>query len=543
MNQFEETDIVVVGAGAAGSVIAARLSEDPKLNVTVVEAGRDDLHPYIHIPAGFIKIIFNENYIWPFQTEPTENTTGRKINVLQGRVVGGSSSLNGLIYNRGQPADFDGWAQMGNKGWDYESILPYFRRSETFYGKGDPGVRGKDGPLQISELKWIHEICDSFIQGAREFGLPRTNDYNGGDQEGVGYFQRIIKGRRRISAARAYLKPALKRRNLRLVTRAVVAKVIFEGKRAVGIEYITGEGKGERRVLKARRQVILSSGTVNTARLLQLSGIGNADDLASIGVPVLQELAGVGRNLRDHYSVRVVAGAKNSVTINELSKPPRLWGQQMRWLFGQPSIITLSPSLVHIFAKSREGLETPDLQGVFSPASYKAGFVSLLDDYPGMTCGFWAHKPESTGYVRALSIDPMAKLLIQPNYLAARNDVETLIRGIKLARKLVKTGPMKKYFDHEQLPGKDVQSDDELEAFAKQYGVSSWHLVGTAKMGSGDDRTAVVDHRLRVHGLQSLMIADASIMPTSPSANTFASTVMIAEKASDMLKADLASDR
>jgi len=541
MSQREETDIIIVGAGAAGSVVAARLSEDPRLNVTVIEAGKNDLHPYIHIPAGFIKMIFNEKYIWPFKTEPTENTSGREINVLQGRVVGGSASLNGLIYNRGQPADFDGWAQMGNAGWDYQSILPYFRRSETFDGKGDPEARGTEGPLQISELKWIHEICEAFIDGASELDLPRNADYNDGDQEGVGYFQRIIRGRRRISSARAYLKPALRRANLRLITQAVVAKVVFEGKRAVGVEYITGEGRGQRRVLRARRQVILSSGTVNTARLLQLSGVGNNEDLLRLGVPVVQELAGVGRNLRDHYSVRVVARARNSVTINELARLPRLIGQQVRWLLGQPSIITLSPSLVHIFAKSREGLETPDLQGVFTPASYKAGFVSLLDDYPGMTCGFWAHKPDSTGLVQALSTDPMTKLRIQPNYLSARTDVETLIRGIKLARKLLQTSPMARYFDHEQLPGKDVQSDDEFEAFAKQYGVSSWHLIGTARMGQADDPRAVVDNRLRVHGLEGLTIADASVMPTSPSGNTFASTIMIAEKASDMLKEDLAT--
>ncbi|MBP8930461.1 MAG: GMC family oxidoreductase N-terminal domain-containing protein [Paracoccus sp.] len=540
MSQIEETDIVIVGAGAAGSVVAGRLSETPGLKVTVIEAGRDDLHPFIHIPAGFIKMIFNQNYIWPFKTEPAANTRDREINVLQGRVVGGSGSLNGLIYNRGQPGDFDGWAQMGNRGWDYASVLPYFRRSETFDGAGDPEARGKDGPLQISELKWKHEICEAFLQGAGELGLPRTRDYNGGDQEGVGYFQRIIRGRRRISSARAYLKPALRRDNLRLVTRAVVAKILFEGRRAVGVEYIADEGRGERRVIRARRQVVLCSGTVNTPRLLQLSGIGLPDDLAAIGVPVLHDLPGVGRNLRDHYSVRVVARARNSVTINELARPPRLWGHQLRWLFNRPSIITLSPSLVHIFARSREGLDAPDLQGVFSPASYKAGFVSMLDDYPGLTCGFWAHKPQSTGHVRALSQDPMALPLVQPNYLSAQEDTDTLVRGIKLARRLIQTGPMARFFDHEQLPGKDVQRDDELEGFARQYGVSSWHLIGTARMGPATDPGAVVDDRLRVHGIEGLRVVDASVMPTSPSANTFAATIMIAEKASDMIASDLA---
>ncbi len=543
MNVNEETDVIIVGGGTAGSVIAARLSENPKLQVTVVEAGKDDLHPFIHIPAGFIKMIFNKKYIWPFKTEPAANTNHREIDVLQGRVVGGSSSLNGLIYNRGLPADFDGWAELGNSGWDYQSIVKYFERSETFLAEGKPGVRGKKGPLQISRFNWYHKICEAFIDGASEHNLPKNTDYNDGDQEGVGYFQRIIKGRRRISAARAYLKPALKRRNLNLVTRAAVSKILIDGKRAVGVEYFDNEGIGQRHILKARKQVVLSGGTINTPRILQLSGVGNTEDLNDIGVPIVHELAGVGRNLRDHYSVRIVVRVKNSMTINELSKMPRLFLEQLKWLLGLPSIITLSPSLVHIFARSNEDLDIPDLQGVFSPASYKAGFVSLLDDYPGMTCGFWAHKPESTGYVKALSKDPRGDVQIQPNYLSERKDIDSLIGGIKLARQLTKIGPMAQYYDYEQLPGKDVQSDEEIEAFARQYGVSSWHLIGTSKMGPATDPLAVVDAELKVHGLEGLTVADASIMPTSPSANTFAATVMIAEKASDMLKTDLVANK
>ncbi len=539
MNISDYTDIIIVGGGTAGSVLAARLSENPELNVTVLEAGKNDHHPFIHIPAGFIKMIFNKKYIWPFKTEPSNNTNNREIDVLQGRVVGGSSSINGLIYNRGLPRDFDEWAELDNFGWDYESVLPYFEKSETFLGTGKAGIRGNNGPLKISNINWKHEICDAFIDGATELGIPKNADYNDGDQEGVGYFQRIINGRRRISAARAYLKPALKRPNLKLITRAVASKIIFDGKRAVGVEYISDEGKGKKYRLKARQKVIVTSGTFNTPRLLQLSGVGNLEDLKAIDVPITHELEGVGRNLRDHYSVRIVARAKNSITINELAKIPRLVIEQFKWLFGRPSIITLSPSLVHIFTKSHKDIEVPDLQGVFSPASYKAGFVSLLDDYPGITCGFWAHKPQSTGYVKALCKDPMGELKIQPNYLSDPQDVKTLVRGIKMARKLIQTGPMSHYFDNEQLPGKDVQSDADIEAFARQYGVSSWHFIGTSKMGKLSDPMAVVDNQLNVHGLESLMIADASIMPTSPSANTFASTVMIAEKAADMLKAEL----
>lgn len=537
--QTEETDIVIVGAGAAGSAIAARLSERSDLRVDVLEAGPHDHHPFVHVPAGFIKMIFNEHYTWPFKTEPGEWTGGRQINVLQGRLVGGSSSLNGLIYNRGQSADFDHWAQLGNSGWDFASVLPYFVKSENYLGNGDVAFHGRGGELQISDFDWHHPLCDLFIKGAQDLGLPRNNDYNGARQEGVGYFQRIIRGRRRISAARAFLYPALKRRNLRLRPNSVAASILFEGTRATGVEYITDGGKGERRRIMARKQVVIASGTINTPRLLQISGVGNPQDLDAIGVPVIHALPGVGRNLRDHYSVRVVVRAKNITTINELARGTKLLGQIARWVLGQPSILTLSPSLVHIFARSRPELELPDLQGVFSPASYKAGFVSLLDDYPGMTCGFWQHRPESTGFVRAKSVDPMSIPHIQPNYLSDAGDRDVLLQGIKLARKLVQTSPLNPFFDFEQLPGKDVQTDDEIMDFATRYGVSSWHLVGTAKMGPQSDPSAVVDPRLRVHGLAGLRIADASIMPTSPSANTFAASVMIGERAADFIKQDL----
>lgn len=537
MTQQEDVDIIVVGAGAAGCVIAARASENARNSVAVIEAGRRDTHPFIHIPAGFIKMIFNENYIWPFMSAPSELTGNRQINILQGRVVGGSASLNGLVYNRGLRSDFDEWAAMGNPGWEYDSVLPYFRRSEFFEGGGDPAVRGQDGPLNISLPGWRHEICEALMEAAGDLGIPRREDYNDGAQFGTGYFQRIIKGRWRYSTARAYLKPALQRGNLRMITNATVAKILFEGRRAVGVEYLTGGGQGARRSLRARKQVVLCSGTLNTARLLQLSGIGRRGDLERIGVPVVSELPGVGQNLRDHYSVRVVARAKNARTINERARPPHLWFEGIKWLLGKPSILTLSPSVMHIFAKSDPKLDDPDLQGVFSPASYKAGFVGKLDDYPGMTCGFWPHKPKSVGHVHAVSTNPAGKLVIQPNYLSAEEDVQGLVAGVKLARQLFRTGPMRNYFDHEQLPGKDVQSDDEIIGFIREYGVSSWHLIGTARMGPAGDKGAVVDSKLCVRGIDGLMIADASVMPTSPSANTFAATVMIAEKAAETLKA------
>jgi len=532
----EDTDIIIIGSGAAGSVLAARLSEQRNVRVDVVEAGRMDHHPWIHVPAGFIKMIFNPGYIWPFVTEPTHWTGGRAINVLQGRVVGGSSSINGMIYNRGQAADFDQWAQQGNPGWDYASVLPYFIKSETYLGHGDPAFRGKEGELRISDCPWCHPLCEHFIQGAQALGMPRNSDYNASGQEGVGYFQRIISGRRRISAARAFLIPALKRANLNLRTHCVCERIVFDGKVARGIEYRTAGGTGELRRLMARGSVVLCAGTVNTPRILQLSGVGDAAELHGLGIPVVHDLPGVGKNLRDHYSVRVVARAKQSVTINALARGTKLLGQVARWAAGLPSILSLSPSVVHIFAKSQPGLDQPDLQGVFTPASYKAGFVSVLDDFPGMTCGFWQHRPHSAGEVRLRSPDPQILPLIQPNYLAEEHDRQVLLAGIKLARKLLRTSALQAFLDFEQLPGQDVQSDAELLDYARQYGVSSWHLIGTAKMGPARDTRAVVDARLRVHGLQRLWIADASVMPSSPSANTFAASVMIGERAADWMK-------
>jgi len=537
--KISQTDIVIIGAGAAGSVLAARLSERSDLQVDIVEAGPKDHHPYIHIPAGFIKMIFNQNYIWPFKTEPTDWTGGRAINILQGRVVGGSGSLNGLIYNRGQRADFDQWAQMGNTGWDYESVLPYFIKSENYSGKGESAFHGRGGGLQISDFNWQHDLCERFIEGAQSLNIPRNFDYNGAIQEGVGYFQRIIGGRRRISSARAFLIPALKRRNLHLRVNCFATRILFDGKIACGIEYRTDEAKGELHRLMARKQVVLCAGTINTPRLLQLSGIGDAAHLTDLGIDITHALPGVGRNLRDHFSVRVVARAKNALTINEFSKGAKFLGQVGRYLLGRPSILTLSPSLVHIFTKSRPELDLPDLQGVFTPASYKAGFVSMLDDFPGMTCGFWQHRPQSTGFVRLRSTNVQELPLIQPNYLSAEGDRQVLLAGIKLARKLLRTSPLQPFFDFEQLPGKDVNSDDELLDYASRYGVSSWHLIGTAKMGPAGDKNAVVDPRLNIHGLGNLRIADASVMPSSPSANTFAASVMIGERASDFIKQDL----
>ena len=528
-------DYVVVGAGAAGSVLANRLTEDPAVSLCVLEAGPPDQNPWIHIPAGFTKTLFDPAYTWQFKTEPTAMTGGRAIATTQGRTVGGSSSVNGLIYNRGQPADLDSWAQRGNRGWGYEDVLPYYRKSERRIGFGE-GRRGREGALPITDMDWIHPLSEAFIAGCVGLGIPRNPDYNSGDQAGVGYYQRMIYKGRRVSAAVAFLRPALRRRQIDLRTNARACGIVFEGKRAVGVRYQTERG-GPPREVRARREVIVSAGTVNTARLLQISGVGAPSFLGELGVPVLHGLPGVGENFRDHYAARFVMRAKaGTQTLNELARGPQLGLQVLRWATGRPSILATSPSHVHVFWKSWDGADAPDLQCVFTPGSYKPGRTYILDDYPGMTAGAWPHRPESRGHVRARSTDPFVDPVIQPNYLSDPMDRRTLIGGMRLLRRMFATPELAPFVDRETLPGPEAQSDDELLAFAREHGTTTYHLIGTAKMGPASDPGAVVDDQLRVHGMERLRVVDASIMPSMPSANTYATTLMIAERGADLIR-------
>ena len=531
-------DYVIVGAGAAGSVLANRLTEDPGVTVCVLEAGPPDRNPWIHIPAGFTKTLFDPSCTWQFKTQPTENTAGRQIATTQGRTLGGSSSVNGMIYNRGQPADLDSWAQRGNRGWGYADMLPYYRKTERRIGLSDPEKRGLEGGIPVTDMDWIHPVSEAFIAGCVAAGIPRNPDYNSGDQAGVGYYQRTILRGRRVSAARAFLRPAMSRPGIAVRTNARASGILFEGKRAVGVRYVRQRG-GPAQEVRARREVILAAGTVNTARLLQISGVGPAGLLQELGVPVVHELRGVGENFRDHYAVRCVVRAKaGTVTLNELSRGPRLGVQLMRWATGQPSILATAPSQVHVFWKSWEGADAPDLQCVFTPGSYQQGRTYILDNYPGMTAGAWPHRPESTGHVRAQSADPFLDPVIQPNYLADPIDRQVTLGGIRLIRRLLSTPELAPFVDHETLPGRDVQSDDELLDFARGNGTTCYHLIGTAKMGPATDPGAVVDDTLRVHGMQGLRVVDASIMPTMPSANTYATTLMIAERGADLIRHD-----
>ncbi|OZI72041.1 GMC family oxidoreductase [Bordetella genomosp. 12] len=542
MNQAQQSslrdadryDYVIVGSGAAGAILANRLSARGA-TVCVLEAGPPDHSPWLHIPAGFIKAVFNNKYAWQFSSEPTDLTNGRRVPIPQGRTLGGSTSINGLVYNRGQAADYDHWASLGNTGWSYEEVLPYFKSMERRIG-GDSRYRGRTGELPVTDIDWIHPLCEAFIAGAEEQGLPRNPDYNGASQAGVGYFQRTIDRGWRMSTARCFLRPAMAKKNLTVRTHAQATQVLFEGNRAVGVAYCDPRHPSAARSVRANREVIVASGAINTPKLLQLSGLGPADFLREMNIPVVRDLPGVGENLSDHYSVRVVARVKQSQTMNELVKGLNLVGQVSRWLLKRPSIMALSPSLLHYFWKSLPELDAPDLQGVFTPASYKEGYVGVLDDFPGMTAGVWQHRPQSRGQVRVRSADPMQDPLIRANYLSHPDDQITLVRGIRLARSLLQSQALAPYFDGEALPGPLCQSDTELLDFARRYGVSSYHVNGTARMGPAGDRLAVVDPQLRVHGVQNLRVVDSSVMPAMPSANICAATMMIGNKAADLIK-------
>ncbi|MCJ2088466.1 GMC family oxidoreductase N-terminal domain-containing protein [Methylobacterium sp. E-005] len=532
----ETFDYVIVGAGAAGAVLANRLSTNPRVSVCLLEAGSPDTSPWLRIPAGFIKVVYDPAWTWQFSAEPTELTAGRRIALPQGRTLGGTTSINGMIYNRGQAADYDEWAAQGCPGWSYREVLPYFRRSQRWLGPTDDDYHGRTGELPVSHLAWHHPICEAFIAGAVAAGLPRNRDYNGADQAGVGYFQRTIGGRWRSSTARAFLRPIRARANLAIRTRAQTTQVLFDGPRATGVRYMQGDGQHTRTVL-ARREVVLCCGTLNTPRLLELSGIGHPSRLSALGIELRHALPGVGENLADHFSVRVVARVANARTINELSRGVGLAGQIARWIIGRPSLLSVSPSLVHWFARSSSEVARPDLQGVFTPASYREGAIGVLDDYPGMTAGVWAHRPKSRGSIHLRSADPREPPLIQANYLSHPEDRHTLVRGIRMARNLLRMPELARYFQSESLPGSEIDDDDALLSFAKRYGVSAQHLVGTARMGSPDDTGAVVGPDLKVHGLSGLRVADASVMPATPSGNTCAATMMIGEKGADLLLA------
>jgi choline dehydrogenase len=524
-------DYIIVGAGSAGCVLANRLSADPGNRVLVLEAGGSDAHPYVRAPVGFLKTFQDPRFNWCYTTEPGAGVDNRAIFFPRGKVLGGSSSINGHLYVRGQARDFDTWAQLGNRGWSYDDVLPYFRRAED-RSSGSDAYHGTGGPQHVSDIQERHPICEAFIAGAAAAGVPRNADYNGAVQEGVGYYQRTIRGGRRHSAATGFLHPVRNRRNLRVESHAQVLRVEVDGTRATGVTW-RQHGKVYRSVAGA--EVILSAGAINTPHLLQVSGIGSGERLRRLGIPVVHDLPGVGEGLQDHYAIRVVHRVTKPITLNERARGPRLWWEIARWLATGGGLLAFSPAHVGAFVRSHPELELPDLQFVFTPASYSDGVVGQLQREPGMTIGVWQMRPDSRGYVRARSADPDAAPAIQPNYLSAESDREAVVDGLRWARRLLASSALEPYRGPETLPGPHVQSNSELLGYARAKGATVYHAIGTCRMGS--DPGAVVSPDLRLNGLSGIRVVDASVMPTMVSANTNAATLMIAEKAADLILA------
>lgn len=526
-------DYIVVGAGTAGCVLANRLSATGA-SVCVLEAGPADHHPFIHLPAGYVKTIYDKSLTWDFEVAAGK-VVDRAMNLPQGRVLGGSSSINGLSYVRGQREDYDAWARAGSPGWSYAEVLPYFMRSEQKMGGGDERFRGFVGELPVTEPDWTLPICETFIEGLEELGIERTPDYNGATHAGSGYFQRTIGAGMRVSSAKAFLKPAMKRPNVSVRTKAQATRILWEGKRAVGVVYVRGGPHGKREIVRANREVLLSAGALNSPVLLQLSGVGAREDIEALSIPLVHELPGVGRNLRDHYRIRMVAQLKGVESINQLVRGTGLWREGIKWLLGKPSALGVSASLVHVFCKSNPLVSRPDIECVCSPASFKDGVIGVLDDYPGITLGIWQGRPESHGHVKAVSPSPFVRPLVQPNYLLDERDQRVLIDGMRLGRRMLASARMRPFFVRETVPSAECQTDDEFLDFARRTGATVYHLVGSCRMGPADQPGTVVDHELRVHGLEGLRVIDASIMPSLPSVNTNASALMIGEKGADLV--------
>ncbi|MGC2198970.1 MAG: choline dehydrogenase [Stellaceae bacterium] len=528
-----EADFVVVGAGSAGCAVAARLSEDPATRVLLLEAGGEDRNRWIHIPLGFGKTFADPSVNWCYETEPDPGAGNRRVFWPRGKVLGGSSSINGMVYIRGQAEDFDHWRQLGNTGWSFDDVLPYFRRSEHQM-RGADEFHGSGGPLCVSDVAQ-HPICEAFIRTAIELGFPRNDDFNGASQDGVGYHQTTTRNGRRCSTAVGYLRPAMQRTNLRVVTGALTEKILFEGRRATGAAYRL---EGRLCTATAAREVILCGGAVNSPQLLMLSGIGPEQHIREFGVPVVHHLPGIGQSLQDHYSAPIKLRCKLPVTVNDvmLSNAKKLKaGLEYYMLHRGPLSMISSPAA--LFARTRPELASPDIKISISPFSAERP-QDGLHRFSGFTSIAYQLRPESRGEIKLKSPDPYDAPAVYPNYLATETDHRTIVAGLKLIRRILAHPHMQGFIEVEFQPGPAVESDADLLDYARRRGGTVYHPTSTCKMGC--DPLAVVDAELRVHGVDRLRVADASVMPTVVSGNTNAATIMIGEKAADLVRQKMA---
>ncbi len=528
-------DYIVIGAGSAGCVVAARLSESGRYRVLLLEAGGEDRYPWIHVPMGYGRLFSNPRVNWMYESEPEPELEGRSMYQPRGKVLGGTSSINGMVYMRGNPADYDEWRQRGCTGWDWDSVLPYFKKAED-QERGPDAFHGTGGPLRVSDQPARFELAEHWIAAAIEAGLPANNDFNNGQQEGAGPFQSTTNRRRRWSTAAAYLRPARDRKNLTVATNALATRVAFENGRATGVEYLRN---GAPQIARARSEVIVCGGVFNSPQLLQLSGLGPSELLHSLGIPVVRDMPAVGADLQDHFYVRLAFRCTKPITLNDVANNPlRKAMAGVQYMLFRTGPLATNGICAGGFARSDQRLERPDIQLNFSLWSFAERTRKGVypHPFPGFTVSAVHLRPDARGEVRVKNADPLSAPAIRFNFLKTHYDLQALTAGMRLVRKIVNQPALSDYVAAELIPGKDVNTDAEFEAAIRKNGISNLHPVGTCRMGT--DEVAVLDPRLRVRGIGHLRVVDASVMPSVPAGNTNAPSIMIGEKASDMILED-----